>query len=99
MTQNQLDWIFRAKRLILVVVIVLGMIPAGWAEGPAPLTNLHAICALTNAEARNAQPVAFEATVVYFRGYESVLYVQDGDDAIFVLVSRIPRLLQAIACW
>jgi diguanylate cyclase (GGDEF)-like protein len=87
MRQNQLDWIYRVKILILVVVIFLGMSSAGWAADLAPLTNLHAIIALTNAEAREAQPVAFEATVVYFRGYENVMYVQDGDDAIFVLVT------------
>ena len=93
MTQNQLDWIYQVKRLTLVVVILLGMFSAGWAAEPAPLTNLHAIIAITNAEASQARPVAFEATVVYFRGYESDLYVQDGNDTIFVLVSPNPTFV------
>jgi diguanylate cyclase (GGDEF)-like protein len=45
---------------------------------------LQAIHALTNVEARQAIPVAFEATVGYSRGYENLLFVQDGDAAIFV---------------
>jgi diguanylate cyclase (GGDEF)-like protein len=40
--------------------------------------------ALTNAKANNKIPVAFEATVGYARAYENLLFVQDGDDAIFV---------------
>lgn len=78
------------KRLIPVVVILLGMSSIEWAAEPAPLTTLRAVHAITNAEASQAQPVAFEATVTYFRGYESDLFVQDGDDAIFVLVGRNP---------
>jgi hypothetical protein len=50
----------------------------------APLTSLHAIHALTNAEASRGLPVEFQATVGYSRGYENLLFVQDGDDAIFV---------------
>jgi diguanylate cyclase (GGDEF)-like protein len=57
---------------------------AGQAATPAPLTTLSAIHTLTNAEARRAIPVAFEATVGYSRGYENLLFVQDGDVAIFV---------------
>src|SRR5208337_3139173 len=54
------------------------------AAAPASLTTLRAIHALTNSEAGPALPVAFEATVVYSRGYERLLFVQDGGDAIFV---------------
>ena len=45
---------------------------------------MQAIHALTNAEASNGLPVAFEATVTYYRGYERTLFVQDGDAAIYV---------------
>jgi diguanylate cyclase (GGDEF)-like protein len=45
---------------------------------------LHDIHALTNAEAGKAIPVTFEATVVYSRGYDALLFVQDGGAAIFV---------------
>ena len=45
---------------------------------------LRAIHAITNEQAKAAQPVDFEATVVYWRGYENIMFVQDGDSAIFV---------------
>ena len=93
MTQNKSDWIFGVKRLIPAVVILLGMSSAGWAAETAPLRNLRAISALTNAEAGQARPVAFEATVTYFRGYENLLYVQDGDDAIYIHVAPNPTLV------
>ena len=81
------------KRLILAVAIVLGWASAAWAAEPSPLTDLRAISALSNAEAGKALPVAFEATVTYFPGYESILFVQDRDAAIFVLAPNGARLV------
>jgi diguanylate cyclase (GGDEF)-like protein len=72
------------KKLVFAFVLILGWTSAAWAAAPATLTTLQAIHALTNVEARQAIPVAFEATVGYSRGYENLLFVQDGDDAIFV---------------
>jgi len=72
------------KRLVPVFAIVLGWVSAAYAAPPAPLTTLRAIHALSNAEASQKLPVAFEATVNYVRGYENLLFVQDGDVAIFV---------------
>jgi diguanylate cyclase (GGDEF)-like protein len=65
---------------------------AAWAETPATLTSLRAIHALTNAEASQSIPVAFEGTVTYFRGYEHLLFVQDGDLAIFVFFTMDAKL-------
>ena len=65
---------------------------AAWAVPPAPLTALAAIHKLSNAEASHALPVAFEATVTYFRGNERTLFVQDGESAIFVLATTSLRL-------
>ncbi len=48
------------------------------------LTTAHAIHALNSAEAGRGLPVAFHATVTYFRAYERQLFVQDGDTAISV---------------
>jgi diguanylate cyclase (GGDEF)-like protein len=76
--------VFPMMRLISTVAIIFGLASAAWATEPAPLTSLRAIHALTNEQAKTAQPVEFEATVVYSRGYENVLFVQDGDAAIFV---------------
>ncbi len=52
--------------------------------GERPLTSLRAIRALTNSQASHQLPVSFEATVTYYRGYERTLFVQDGDQAIYV---------------
>ena len=72
------------KRLIPLFAIILGCASAAWAAAPATLTTLRAIHALTNAEASQAIPVAFEATVVFYRGYEGTLFVQDSDTAVYV---------------
>jgi len=87
------------KRLFLTFVVVLGCASAAWAAAPAPLTSLRAIRALTNAQASRKVPVAFEATVNYVRSYESLLFVQDGDSAIFVRPPLLPNWLPAIAFW
>jgi diguanylate cyclase (GGDEF)-like protein len=76
------------KRLIVAVAIVFGWASAAWAAEPSPLTDLRAITALSNAEASHHPPVAFEATVSYFPGYESLLFVQNDDAGIFVLAPK-----------
>jgi hypothetical protein len=55
---------------------------------------LRSIAALTNAEASQQLPVAFEATVTYFPSYEGLLFVQDGNAAIFVLATTNVRLVR-----
>ena len=54
------------------------------AATPAPLTSLRAVHALTNEQAKQALPVALQATVTYYRPSEKTLFVQDGDFAIYV---------------
>jgi diguanylate cyclase (GGDEF)-like protein len=76
------------KRLIPAVALLFGF--AAWAADPAPLTTLRAIKNLTNIEAGKAPPVAFEATVTFFRGYENLMFVQDEDFVIFVRVAPSP---------
>ena len=63
------------------------------AAPPAPLTSLHAITALTNAQASQRLPVNFEATVIYYRSYGRELFVQDGNAAIYVYNSQALRLI------
>ena len=72
------------NRLVPAVLMVAVSIPGAKAAEPGTLTSLTAVHALSNAEASHAIPVACEATVVYSRGYESLLFVQDGDSALFV---------------
>ena len=84
MTQRQPDRISPVTSLISLAVILLGVSSIACAAEPAPLTSLRAIRALTNAEASQAPPVAVEGTVTYLRGYETNMFLQDGDVAIYV---------------
>jgi len=72
----------RASNAIFAVLLA-GASVAG-AAGPSPLTSLRAVRALSNTEAAQELPVAFQATVTYYRSYEQTLFVQDGVDAIYV---------------
>ena len=82
------------NKWISIFVIALGWAPAALAAAPAPLTSVRAIHELTNAEANKGLPVEFQATVTFNRASERTLFVQDGDDAIYVAppagVSFIP---------
>ncbi|UWZ83457.1 GGDEF domain-containing protein [Occallatibacter riparius] len=48
------------------------------------LTMLRQVAALDNSIAKQGLPVDFEATVIFSRGFENLLFVQEGSDAIFV---------------
>ena len=50
----------------------------------AALTTLHAVHELTLAQARLELPVTFEATVTYYNPADVDLFVQDGDEAMYV---------------
>ncbi|MGB8261324.1 MAG: GGDEF domain-containing protein [Terracidiphilus sp.] len=56
----------------------------GAAAGPTPLTSLSQIHLLTNAQASQRLPVAFEATVTYDRSFEGTIFVEDAGAAIYV---------------
>lgn len=47
-------------------------------------TDLRSVRAITNVEAAQGKPVQFEGTVTYYRDYDTDLFVQDGDAAIYV---------------
>src|ERR1700733_5162950 len=74
------------KRSIFPAVILFAIVPVALAATPAPTIpiGLHAAATITNAEASNRLPVAFEATVTYYRSDDKDLFVQDGSDAIYV---------------
>jgi len=76
---------FSTKRLIPAFAIILGWASVAWgAAPPVTLTTLQQVRALSNAQASQQLPVAFEATVTYYRGYETNLFVQDGEIAIYI---------------
>jgi diguanylate cyclase (GGDEF)-like protein len=75
------------KKHILAIILFSAVVPALAAQTAMrpPITSIRALHSLSNEEADKGLPVAFEATVTYIRNYERTLFVQDGDDAIFVL--------------
>jgi hypothetical protein len=73
---------YPVKKLILAVAIVFGWASAAWAVPPAKLTTLRQITGLSNAQAANELPVAFEATVTYKGGLS--LFVQDEGSGVYV---------------
>ena len=76
----------RSRRIVFPVAILLATVPAASAASPAPspAITLHAAATLSNAQAIQHLPAAFEATVTYYRSYDKDLFVQDGNDAIYV---------------
>src|SRR5579863_9197205 len=72
------------RKLTPVVAVVLSLLCPAWSSEPATLRSLHAVHALDNAQAAHRIHAIFEATVVYARGYERLLFVQDDTEALFV---------------
>jgi diguanylate cyclase (GGDEF)-like protein len=79
-------------RLTLVSATILGCALCAPLVAAQKLTPLSAIKTLRNADAKKHMTVSFEATVTYFRSYERVLFVQDGDAAIFVSTPTTSQL-------
>jgi len=75
------------KKSIFAIILIFALVPTLAAQTATrpPITSIRALHSLSNEEADKGLPVAFEATVTYIRNYERTLFVQDGDDAIFVL--------------
>jgi diguanylate cyclase (GGDEF)-like protein len=81
------------RRLTCAIATILALVSTAWASGPATLNSLHAVHALSNADANHRIHAIFEATVVYSRGYERLLFVQDGDEALFVAPPTVAPFL------
>jgi len=75
-------------------IALLAIVATGaCAAAPAASTDLRAVRALTNEQAMKRLPVQFEATVTYYRDYDIDLFVQDGDNAIYVYYRPGAKLL------
>jgi len=72
------------KRWMLAGAVILGWASALGATAPGALTSLRAIHDLSKAEAAQALPVSFEATVTYYNKSDIDLFVQDADLGIYV---------------
>jgi len=81
------------KRWILIPALILGWMQVPCRAAEAPLNTLQAVTALTNQQANHGLPVAFEATLTYFRPYEHTMFVQDGDAAIYVYATTNLKLV------
>lgn len=71
-------------RALIAVGLLWGSAAAASEAPPGPITSLRDLHALSNADASKSLPVAFEASVTYFRPGNVDLFVQDGDFAIYV---------------
>jgi diguanylate cyclase (GGDEF)-like protein len=80
------------KRGIATCLVLLGCSWVAWSATPATLTTLRAVHNLSNAEASHEVPAVFEATVTYFRNYTRELFVQDGDAAIYIFLTKDAKL-------
>src|SRR5271166_1320802 len=76
------------KRLTPAGALILGWTAALWAAAPGPLTTLRAIHELSNAQAAQGLPVAFEATVTYYNKNDVDLFVQE--DGLGIYVQAVP---------
>jgi diguanylate cyclase (GGDEF)-like protein len=64
--------------------LILSISPAFGATPTTALTTLHAIHGLSRTDAARALPVSFEATVTYYNVHDVDLFVQDGEDSVYV---------------
>jgi len=72
------------RRFVFPAAFLLASVPAALAATPAPPLTLHAAATISNNEAVKHLPVAFQATVTYYRSYDKDMFVQDVNDAIYV---------------
>lgn len=72
------------KRAIVLLAMLSSCATGVWAASPAPLTTLRAVASLTNAQAGQHLPVAFQATVTYALRSGLNMDVQDDDVGIYV---------------
>ncbi len=91
------------KRAVKALAIVLACAAAAWGAEPGVLTTVHAVHALSRAQAAKGLPVAFEGAVTYyakpdvFGASDIDLFVQDGNEAIYV--QTLPNQDLSIGDW
>jgi diguanylate cyclase (GGDEF)-like protein len=74
----------RVKKWVLRFGLMAVCVESAWAAAPGRASTLDGIARLSHGEASQHRPVLVTATVTYFRSYENLLFVQDGDVAIYV---------------
>lgn len=81
---ERIRWRARIFRLASIWLGPLVALYPSFAVGQTQLTSLEAVHAIDNQKASHEIPVGFEATVIYCRDYQELLFVEDKDAAIFV---------------
>jgi diguanylate cyclase (GGDEF)-like protein len=76
------------KSVLAAILIVLGWASAARAALPGKLTTLHAVHELSHVEAKTGPAAAFEATLTYYNPKDVDLFVQDGNEAVYVQFTR-----------
>jgi diguanylate cyclase (GGDEF)-like protein len=80
-------------RLVLMFALATGLacpIHAATYYQPTTVQEIHG---RPGADALAAAPVSFSATVLYYRSYENMLFVQDGNAGIYIFVPTKKNLL------
>src|SRR3954453_8909416 len=76
----------------LGALLLIAAWASAWAFG-APVGTLRAVHSLSNDEAKQGLPVDFEGTVTYYDDAGRDLFVQDGDQAIYVFAPSGDKLV------
>ena len=80
-------------RLLALAIGLAGLMPAALRAEQAPLGTVAAVRALSHEQAAQQLPVDLQATVTYFRWYEKTLFIQEGDEGVYVTATTALRLL------
>ena len=81
------------KSVLAAVLIVFGWASAVNAAVPGTLRTLRAVHELSHDEAAQGPAVFFEATVTYYSAKDVDMFVQDGDEAVYVQFTRGSNLI------
>jgi diguanylate cyclase (GGDEF)-like protein len=76
------------KSVLAAVLIVFGWASAVGAAVPGTLRTLRAVHELSHDEAAQGAAVFFEATVTYYSAKDVDMFVQDGDAAVYVQITK-----------
>jgi len=79
-------------RVLALAISLAGVLPAALAAEQAPLGTVAAVHSLSHEQASRGLPVDLQATVTYFRWYEKTLFIQEGDEGVYVNAATDLRL-------
>lgn len=80
-------------RIFATILIVFGWASAAQAAIPGTLTTLRAVHDLNHADAARGLPAAFEATITYYNPRDIDMFVQEGDNALYVQAMKGSNLV------